>query len=285
MTADVVFEKDKIVIGGNLQALLYAYLHELPVIYSKPNPPFRFDVLSEIDLESIGLNPIESDSCRQVWEKLVFLLGMAGLMPINTPENNLRVKDSILSVATGAKTIKFKFNKLVIFEDEGVTGLTRVSKEEKGKNRVIDWVNVRSGCSHDHLYLEDGRAPFVNQIYFYPTSRLNNNKLKDLVAVSYLTDKQLKDFDYSDTMAKFKIIKMMKNAGIRGARNGRDVNNPDRYKYYAIKVEPIDRQVLSGAVRYYEPDDRFEFNYDTIEDLVKNKEKPKGYLKKICEAI
>tara|TARA_R110000824_G_scaffold342743_2_gene529230 strand:- start:1561 stop:2418 length:858 start_codon:yes stop_codon:yes gene_type:complete len=285
MKEGLVFEKNKIVIGGDIRALLYAYLHELPVVYSRPNPPFRFDMFPGTELESIGLGSVEPSSCRQIWEKLVFLLGISGLMPINTLDNSLRIKDSILNVSSGAKTIKFKFNKLVIFEDEGITGLPKVLKEEKGKNRVIDWVNVRSGCRHNHLYLEDDQTSFVREIYFYPMNRSDNRKLKDLVAVSYLTDKQLKDFEFSDTMAKFKIIEMMKDTGIRGARNGRDVNNPDRYKYYAVKIEPAERQVFSSTVRYYEPDDRFEFSYDTIERLLENREKPKGYLRKLCEAI
>ena len=96
---------------------------------------------------------------------------------------------------------------------------------------------------------------------------------------------QLRDFDYSDTMAKFKIKDMMKQAGIRGARNGRDQKRPDKYKYYAIKVEPAEREVISRNVRHYEPDERFEFRYDSIEELITNASPPSGYLRKLCEAF
>ena len=109
--------------------------------------------------------------------------------------------------------------------------------------------------------------------------------LKDLAAISYLTDEQLADFDYSDTMVKFKVTKMMKEAGIRGARNGRDVNNPERYKYYAVKVEPAERQVFTDVVRTFKPDDRFEFCYDTLEDIVSNIKKPEHYLGKLSESF
>lgn len=284
---ELIFEKDEIVIGGDLRSLLYSYFHEVPVIYSALHPPFRFDKFDSFldpTLSVLGFSQDKVYTPRQVWERLVFLLGLSGLMPINSPENTLRVVGNQLSVSTGSKVIKFNFNKLVVYEDEGIAGLTRVTKEERKKNRVIDWVNVRSGCRHNHTYLEDD-DDFVKEIYFYPTERSDNKKLKDLVAVSYLTDEQLRDFDFSDTMAKFKIKKMMKEAGIRGARNGRDVNRPDHYKYYAIKVEPTHRQILSDMVRYYEPDERFEFRYDTIEQLLVQGGNIKGYLRKLCEVI
>ena len=35
----------------------------------------------------------------------------------------------------------------------------------------------------------------------------------------------------------------MKEAGIRGTRNGRDQLNPEKYKYYAIKLDSAERQV------------------------------------------
>jgi hypothetical protein len=278
------FEKDTIVIGGCIRALLYAFFHELPVIFTEPQPPFRFDTFPDCDVEVLGLEDQERTQL-EIWERLVFLLGMSGNLPISTVDNKLRIVDNILTVTSGNTATKFNFNKLVIFNDEQVKGLPRVEREEKEKNRVVDWVNVRSGCNHDIPHLADNEGFFVNKIIFYPTERSDNKKHKDLVAISHLTDQQLQDFDFSDTMARFKIIKMMKNAGIRGARNGRDVKNPEKYKYYAVKVEPAERQVFKNNKRFYGPDDRLEFKYETLEEILSTGRKPKGYLKKLCEAF
>ena len=78
---------------------------------------------------------------------------------------------------------------------------------------------------------------------------------------------------------------MMKEAGIRGARNGRDVKRPGHYKYYAVKVEPAERQIISNVIRHREPDSRFEFRYDTVEQLLAEGSWPEGYLSKLCEVI
>ena len=280
----LVFDKEVIVIGGCIRSLLYAFFHGLPVIFTSPRPPFRFDGMPECDVTALGLEDREYTQL-EIWERLVFLLGMSGNMPVNGPANKLRIVDNTLSVVSGNTAIKFNFSKLVIFDDEQIKGLPRVKREEKEKATVVDWVNVRSGCSHDIPYLVDDEGLFVNKIIFYPTDRSDNKNHKDLVAISYLTDQQLQDFDFSDTMARFKIIKMMKEAGIRGARNGRDVKNPEKYKYYAVKVEPAEREVFSNNKRFYEPDERFIFKYDTLEEILSVASSPKGYLKKLCEAL
>ena len=126
-------------------------------------------------------------------------------------------------------------------------------------------------------------------LVFYPTKRSDNKSLKDLFVESFLTDEQLEDFNFSDTMVKFKVLDMMKKAGIRGSRNGRNPLYPERstvpYKYYALKIEPAEREIYPDIVRHYEPDERFEFRYDTIKNFISDSVEPKDYLKKLCEAF
>ena len=92
---------------------------------------------------------------------------------------------------------------------------------------------------------------FVNKVYFYRSLRNGTASAhKDIVAVSYLTDKQLNSQSCSDTMARMKIKKMMKDAGLRGPKNGLNPNYPDRsdqkYKYRPLGIEYGNRQVVRG---------------------------------------
>ena len=278
-----IYDKDEIVIGGCLPSLLYAFKNNFPVIFANPKPPFRYDKIEkDYDLSFLGLDPFEMYYQRQVWERLLLLLGLSGNLPLSSNASGMRIVDNLLTVTTNNhRVVKFTFDKLVVFDDEGVTGLPPISGEIKEKNRVIDWVNVRQGAKHqyDEIY---GEGDFVNRIIFYPSDRSDNKKLKDLIAISYLSDEQVLDHEYSDTMVKFKVLKMMKLIGIRGTRNGRDVKNPEKYKYYAIKIEPAERVVEPNINRYYEPDERFEFRYDSVFDLLKDPKTPRDYLGKLC---
>ena len=295
-----VYFYDTVVIGGNLPAFLYAYTNSFPIVFVDAKPPFEFDEVDELDFEGLGLRYSYNESGvyskryggkkkrhLRLWERIGFLLGVAGLMPLSNFAESIRIQDNQLKIATERqRTAKINFNKLVIFDDKKASGLPNIRERKKSKNRVIDWFNVRSGCNHDVDSLTDD-SDFVNKIIFYPTKRSENRNLKDLYVESYLTDEQLKDFDYSETMARFKILKMMKAAGMRGERNGRNPKYPERssvpYKYYAIKIEPSERVVYSATKKFYEPDPRFEFRYDTIEEALANTKKPEGYLGKLSE--
>ena len=49
------------------------------------------------------------------------------------------------------------------------------------------------------------------------------------------------------------------------------------------KIEASERVIYSATKRFYEPDPRFEFRYDTTEELLKKASLPTGYLGKISE--
>jgi len=267
---DHIYDRDTVVVGGNLQSLLTGVLENAPVVFANPTPPDRFKKL-----------PGSPKTQLELWERLVFFMGMRGLIPFSDLCQTVRIIDERLDITTNRyRKSSMRFKNLIIYDDRQIKGLPPAVKEEKDKNLVIDWVNVRSGCTHDLDELSSVDA-FVNKVYFYPTERSDNKSFKDLAAISYLTDEELEDFDFSDTMVKFKVQKMMKEAGIRGARNGRDVNNPERYKYYAIKAEPAQREVFENSKRYYDPTDWFEVRYETAEDILEKE----GVLDTICDMI
>jgi len=281
------YEYDTIVIGGGLNAKIYAYYTKCPCICGNNAAPFRFDMLQkEVVQELSGQNK----NSLQIWESLNFILGLSGQLIMGDKVASINIRDDILKVTThNSRLARFKFNKLVVFDDHNVYGLPLIKERKIGKSRVLDWFDVRSGMEHEHDLLET-KDEFIREVIFYPSDRFGNQASgrirKDLVAVSFLEDHQLKDFEYSDTMARFKILQMMKDAGIRGARNGRDVNNPEVYRYYSPKIEATQREIIPDVTNYYDEDPRFEFRYDTPEEIASefNKE-PDSYASKLINLL
>jgi len=266
-----VFKYDQIVIGGGLNACLYAYFNDCPCIFTSANPPFRFDDFDESLAQILG---VRSFSKLELWERLIAVLGLSGLLPMSDKTASITINKNVLKAVSHISRLgRFEFDKLIIFDDEKVSGLPFLENRIELQAKVIDWFSVRSGMEHPHDII-DTHDHFINRIYFYPSDRIDGAKgkriRKDLVAVSYLEPDQLNNFDYSPTMARFKIIQLMKDAGIRGARNGRDTYNPKLYRYYSPKIESAQREILRDIKNYYEPDDRFEFRYDTAEEILKN---------------
>jgi len=265
------YKYETIVIGGGLNALLFSYYNNYPCIFGEPIVPFILDVYNEgLDFSFLGLRPGASKAI--VWQRLITSLSLGALLPMGDKVASLSVQENKLKASThNSRLGRFEFDKLIVFDDKGIRGLPKVKEQQFGKCRIIDWFHVRSGMEHDHNLFET-KDDFIQKVIFYPSERFGNQKSgrlrKDLVAISHLDEDQINDFDYSDTMAKFKITQMMKDAGIRGARNGRDTYNPKIYRYYSPKIEAVEREIIRDVKSFYCDDERFEFRYENPEEII-----------------
>jgi len=289
---------EKIVYGGSLEAFLFAYKNNLPVLYTNLKPPFLFDYLQPVDefnklniksppnvlnssTGTISLGP----SKLQIWQKLYFLLSMSGKIIYGDTIRSVNIEGQEIYInCGGGKRKVIQFEQIIVFDDAGISGLPSVKRQIKSKNVVYDWVDITSGGSHAYdIFRYEG--DFVSTVYFYPSDRNDNKKLKDLVCISYLDDEQVEDFSYSSTYVKFKLLELFKEQGIRGARNGKDPNRPGKYKYYSVKLEPTRREVIPQVINEYYEDDRFIFFDGSLEQVMQESYMCDGYLKRISEII
>lgn len=288
---------DKLVVGGTLEAFLYAHRKALPIIYTHPEPPFVYDYASnDLDFSFLNLRGERSLNSpqgkisvglplEQVWQKLIFLLSLAGQCIYGDSVQSLTIQDN--EVYINCKLTKRKrasFNKLIIFDDTNISGLPEIIGQKRDKYVVYDWVNVVSGGLHEYDIIRY-ESDFVKKIYCYPSYRNTNTKLKDLVCMSYLSEEELNDFSFSSTYVKFRLLEVFKSLDIRGARNGRDVTNPEKYKYYAVKMEPSLRVVKAVEQNFYKQDARFVFIRPSIEEILSMPLESNPALKRLLEKI
>ena len=77
----------------------------------------------------------------------------------------------------------------------------------------------------------------------------------------------------------------MKHYGIRGTRNGRDSKNPEKYKYYAVRIEASTREAFPiGAARYKE-DGNVIVDTRTVEEVVLSANTRQSYTHKFHEKL
>ena len=302
---------DEVVIGGGLGALIYAYCNDKVLIRAQSGGPPLFDFFDPgIDLTAFFFQPatfeLKSNAGiktvgmpkRDLWERLSFMLSIGGNLPFSDKVKSIRIDcdQKTVSVAAGNTTTKIGFVTLRVFDDIEVHGLEShiLSDFEKvdfakflspKKFKILDWLDVRSGCRHefDYLCTDDD---FVNELYFYPSERVDgNHDLKDLVAVSYLTQGQINDVEYSDTYARFKARSLMKEYGIRGTRNGKDPKNPKKYKYYAIRIESAGREVFPLSKNKYRSTDDVFFDERSPEEVLSSITPRTSYTHKIHKEL
>ena len=226
----------------------------MPLFYSRPERPFRFDHLCpDLDLGCVGVdndtqilrthqgNIKVGQPSEVLWERLLFLISLAGRAPLSTICNSLRYNGETLVCSNEySKIAEIKFAKAYYFGNEPCVGLLDEKTVANPSYMCYDWIAFNRGGKHE-IDLIETTDNFVNKIWFYPTDRVDGNSpVKDACLVSKLTHEQLLDFDYSQTMARFKMIAEMRAKGMRGLFNGYSpTGNP---KYYNFRTSIIGRE-------------------------------------------
>ena len=151
----------KLITGGSLESLLYAYMTETPIVISQPYVPFELDIMEDDQiLELVGYDRTTEVKKVEVWDRLTFILSMAGLVLM---PNNVR-------------TIKH-IDKQIVFtlKDNtrmkvGYDILTNFDEHIDEKLKVYDWFSIRSGSKVELEEISD-EDDLVKKIIFYPCQR------------------------------------------------------------------------------------------------------------------
>jgi len=253
----MVFEYDKVVVGGTLTAMARAFKEECPILFTCPQPPSRFDFVDpKLDLSILKI-PNENKTLttfnkkllvgpqkRLLWERLLFLLSLRGHVPLSNLCYHMRhVDNNIVCSNEYSKIMEIKFNECLYFNDPNTTGFVQKTKFDSDTYLCYDYIAFNSGGKHEIDFIHTG-DDFISEIWFYSSDRIDGNTpVRDACAVSKLTESQLRDFDYSETMARFKVLKIMKDNGMRGKQNGYTEKGTPRH--YDFRTSSIRRETRS----------------------------------------
>jgi len=196
-------------IGRTLTCLLHSFKTETACILTEPSPPFKFDEhISGYDFSFLG---IDDPNPQQAWDRLCFLLSMSGLLLFPNNISNARLSENIVEIITNN-------NQKIKIECENIN---KFDESETGWYHIYDYYDWRSGSLHEFENLEDKDNSFIKKIIFYSSERARvNNNVKDIVGVSFLNEKELENVEVSPSYSRLKILRMMRENGIKGRTTG-----------------------------------------------------------------
>jgi hypothetical protein len=153
--------------------------------------------------------------------------------------NSLRLDTNELTgFSEYAKLRTVEFGVCHYFDEHGTYNL--LSSEDKPRTHLVydTFAFVRGGKHHlDFIQSDDD---FCNEIWFYPSPRLDGNSpVKDACVLSILSDDQIDDFDFSETIVRLTALQKMKDLGLRGPKNGYQKDGSQRYR--SFKAQALDR--------------------------------------------
>ncbi len=250
------YESENIVIGSSINALLYGLITHYPVYYAECRKPHQFEFLNASD--NLSLFSIESNSKIYksfnddfafgvskllLWEKLYFLLSMEGLLPLSNLCHSIRYDGETLTCSTEySKLCEIKFDKCYYFGDNRTYKLVKEKEGRNARYKVYDRIAFKIGGKHHIDYFETG-DDFVSEVWFYSSDRIfGDTGVKDACVLSILTDDELADSSYTETISRFKMLSIMKENGMRGKPNGYTAKGTPRY--YDFKTFGLQRQKI-----------------------------------------
>jgi hypothetical protein len=191
-----------LVIGSCLRSVLYSKLRGATLLFNK-KARLRF-----------------FDDEYKLWNEEVFKLSVAGQVPFGESINSIRITNNTAFVSYGRScSKKIKFKKCYVFDDNLLMLENALLRKEIKKSKVIDWIDIKKCANLENTSLFTG-DDFVSKVIPYKSGRVYANlDHRDLVVVSYLSESQLQDFDYSDTMCKFKTRDFLEQSGAIGTVN------------------------------------------------------------------
>jgi len=225
----------KIITGGSLESLFYAYVTETPIVLTQPYVPFELEQAEFGNVfELLGYDPNIPLTKLQVWDRLAFILSMAGLVMMPNNVRNVRQEGRQIIFA-----LKDNSRFIIAYE-------RKISFDEHIEDCVdiYDWFDIKSGSKLELEEINDYENQLVNKIIFYDSVRKGNagKGRKDLVAMSQVKTKDILEYENSENNVRLKTIQMMKDEGLRGRSNG--YNKFGKPLYYAIDIEHTHREII-----------------------------------------
>tara|TARA_B100000085_G_C18479385_1_gene486579 strand:- start:242 stop:1054 length:813 start_codon:yes stop_codon:yes gene_type:complete len=231
-----------------LQAVIFGFINKYPIFFTEPSKPEKFDYFNaQLDFKSImGYNKVSELVTNKgtikvglekylLWEKLIFLMALEGRVPLSNLCNKMRYDDKkIVCTNEYSKIYEFTFDTCYYFGDANISNLVNYKKSTNKTYFCYDYIAMHKGGKHkyDLISTDDD---FIKQIWFYSSERIyGDTGVKDACLVSVLDEGQLWDPNYSETIARFKFEKILKNHGVRGPLNGQN-------KRYSIKTSHMAR--------------------------------------------
>jgi hypothetical protein len=179
---------------------------------------------------------------------LLFLLSLDGKLPLSNLCHNIRYDGNrVVCSNEYSKIFEFEFETCFYFGDFAASGFANQKELDEDLYACYDYIAFNKGGKHeiDHIDTSDD---LTREIWFYPSDRIDGNTpVRDACAVSTLTGKQLLNFDYSETMARFKVVHEMESRGMKGQFAGgyTTAGNPKHYKFRTTSIRRETRRLAS----------------------------------------
>tara|TARA_Y100001937_G_scaffold125930_1_gene193897 strand:- start:2989 stop:3780 length:792 start_codon:yes stop_codon:yes gene_type:complete len=255
-----VFIKN-IVIGHSLASIMYAFYNQYHFIANCTFRPFFFD-----DPEKQSFLGMKGK--REIFDEIQNILSFVGANLTEKETKRIRVSDNSLKLFGNDLLASYTFEKCYICDNANITFENPVKIAKPKTFLVIDDFKLsRLGTKKENLSPINTLDKLVFKACFYNSGRVDGAKrVTDAITLSRLEEKDLHDFNYSDTMAMFKLRSCLADAGYAGVYEKAPQPN-SKPKLRRVTVEHVERILFEEDNNEYFDSDRIKFINPSVEEF------------------
>lgn len=287
-----IHKYESLVIGASIEALLYSYLNNIPVFCGTLKPPKEFEYSSVEDdysflkienrLKTINVNEEErlvGIPKIEIWNTLVFLLSIAGLMPYANEIDSIRIEDELIKITTqNSRLYLIEAKNILIFDDENVEGLG-VPSQVDNDYVVYDWLIAYSMTPHKYDLLTT-QYDFAKEIWFVPA--MSKVRWKDICIVSYAKSMIQIQNDLTDYILTFTLKDVFKQNKIKGCSNG--LRN-GKQRFLNVKYEFSYREIVKIKANLYDDHNNIKFLKLSISEIMQQNKVIPSKMDYLCNRL
>jgi|ETNvirenome_6_85_1030632.scaffolds.fasta_scaffold47694_2 hypothetical protein len=246
------YSTEHVVVGGTLDAFMYAYVNRYPIVYTTLQIPHMFQrFLHGTDLslwliknESLSLKSPSpglnlgypsGNAKKPLYTQIRLALAMEGYIiggdsaaTIRIEQDKQRLK---LIHKTAAQISEVYYDTLHIFDDRFLEGIN--TQAYSGVFQVLDWFHCKNFKLHDFDVIDMGTFNNAIQSAFFHKS-FRSPFIKDLVVLSWLTSEALQNSDYSDAIVRIKLEDLMNDLPFYSSNRAKRLECVKREVIYQI---------------------------------------------------
>ena len=223
--------------------------------------------------DSLDIPILSATTAPEAWIKLNLTLGLLSKRIIVSERSTIRVIDDQLKISRDNTTFKYNFENLYVFDPTGINLENKIKTPKSKTFTVIDDFELSVlGPKKYELPSIKSDSNFVKKLYFYSSDRVDGSDfITDCVVESELTQQQLNDFDYSDTMVKFAVERHLESIGVHGRFMKYYASGKPKYR--KPNVLHTKRLVFEKDNNIYEDTDQVKFVNMTVGEIIEKSSK------------
>lgn len=276
---DHIYRTEELVIGGSLEAAMYAYTRRTNLLYTQSEHQRFFEFLDpSVDLRQLNLEngisrlpspegiKVLGTMKKIIWSEIVLRLNLLGKIFASHRSVSIRVEsDNLVKISmVGGRTISIQPERIKIFHPCNVSGLEHLLVSSGGDQIIVyDWLSYNLIKMPKFWYFEP-KGKVLKKFFLY-----KNTRSHDLVAISNFESSQLDDPNYGDMSTKFDILDTFDSYGI---------------SYNEANLKPRLREAFPLANSRYESTENIEFLDLSVQEILRDyKKEEQPYFWKLVE--